>query len=74
MTAARVGPGRHRSAAADAAILGATLQILRERGYEALTVAGVIERVADVAGCRFLSFEGTRAAAMAAGARTSRSP
>jgi hypothetical protein len=35
---------------------------------------GVIERVADVAGCRFLSFEGTRAAAMAAGARTSRSP
>jgi AcrR family transcriptional regulator len=44
MTAARVGPGRHRSAAADAAILGATLQILRERGYEALTVAGVIER------------------------------
>ena len=35
---------------------------------------GVIERVADVAGCRFLSFEGTRAAALAAGARQARSP
>ena len=35
---------------------------------------GVIERVADVAGCRFLSFEGTRAAALAAGARAARSP
>ncbi len=33
-----------------------------------------IERVADVAGCRFLAFEGTRAAAMAAGARQARSP
>jgi hypothetical protein len=35
---------------------------------------GVIERVADVAGCNFLSFEGTRAAALAAGARQARSP
>jgi len=35
---------------------------------------GVIERVADVAGCRFLAFEGTRAAALAAGARAARSP
>jgi hypothetical protein len=35
---------------------------------------GVIERVADVAGCRFLSFEGTRAAALAAGARAARAP
>jgi hypothetical protein len=35
---------------------------------------GVIERVADVAGCRFLRFEGTRAAALAAGARQARSP
>jgi hypothetical protein len=34
----------------------------------------VIERVADVAGCRFLSFEGSRAAALAAGARAARSP
>src|SRR5215467_6751051 len=35
---------------------------------------GVIERVADVSGCRFLRFEGTRAAALAAGAKQSRSP
>lgn len=35
---------------------------------------GVIEHVADVAGCRFLTFEGTRAAALAAGARASRAP
>ena len=36
--------------------------------------SGVIERVADVAGCRFLRFEGTHAAALAAGARQARSP
>ena len=35
---------------------------------------GVTERVADVAGCRYLRFEGTRAAALAAGARQARSP
>src|SRR5437764_1314171 len=35
---------------------------------------GVIERVADVAGCRFLYWGGSRAAAMAAGARQARSP
>ena len=35
---------------------------------------GVIERVADVAGCRFLNFEGTRAAALAAGARAALAP
>jgi hypothetical protein len=35
---------------------------------------GVIERVADVAGCRFLPFDGIRAAALAAGARQARSP
>ncbi len=34
----------------------------------------VIERVADVAGCRFLAFEGSRAEAMAAGARQARGP
>src|ERR1700729_1940343 len=38
------------------------------------TATGVIERVADVAGCRFLPFQGTRAAALAAGARQGRSP
>jgi hypothetical protein len=35
---------------------------------------GVIEHVADVAGCGFLPFQGSRAAAMAEGARQSRSP
>ena len=35
---------------------------------------GVIERVADVAGCRFLRFEGSRAAALAEGAKQARSP
>jgi len=35
---------------------------------------GVIERVADIAGCRFLPFEGSRAAALAAGARAARAP
>ena len=36
--------------------------------------SSVIERVADVAGCRFLKFEGSRAAALAAGAQAARSP
>lgn len=35
---------------------------------------GVIERVADIAGCRFLRFDGSRAAALAAGARQTRGP
>ena len=34
----------------------------------------VMARVADVAGCGFLAFSGSRAAAMAAGAKQSRSP
>src|SRR5688572_21162945 len=36
--------------------------------------SAVMERVADVAGCRFMTFQGTRAAAMAAGARQARGP
>jgi len=35
---------------------------------------GVIARVADVSGCRFLRFDGMRAAALAAGAKQARSP
>src|ERR1700744_333587 len=35
---------------------------------------GTIERVADVAGCRYLAFKGTTAAALAAGARQARGP
>jgi AcrR family transcriptional regulator len=42
--AGRSRPGRHRSRAIDEAILRATLDVLRERGYAALTVAAVIER------------------------------
>lgn len=47
MTVATLGParpGRQRSAAVDAAILDATLQILGERGYGDLTVSAVIGR------------------------------
>lgn len=40
----RVRPGRQRSEAADQAILGATLDLLAENGYGALTVASVIAR------------------------------
>jgi hypothetical protein len=43
--------------------------ILVDRGEN-----GAIERVADVAGCRFLRFDGSRAAALAAGAKQARSP
>lgn len=35
---------------------------------------GVIDQVADIAGCRFLRFDGSRAAALAAGARQARAP
>lgn len=37
-------PGRHRSEAADAAILAATLEVLAERGYGGLNVSEVISR------------------------------
>ncbi|MBU3702145.1 MAG: helix-turn-helix transcriptional regulator, partial [Acidimicrobiia bacterium] len=40
----RVRPGRQRSEAADHAILSATLDLLSETGYGALTVAAVIAR------------------------------
>ena len=68
--------GVEQSAVATLAALvpGAAAGIIREVLLVDRAGTGVIERVADVAGCRFLSFEGTRAAAMAAGARTSRSP
>src|SRR6201996_3921242 len=57
-----------------ALVPGAAAGIIREVLLVDRADNGVIERVADVAGCRFLRFEGTRAAALAAGAGQSRSP
>src|SRR6267142_242158 len=57
-----------------ALVPGAAAGVIREVLLVDPTVTGVIERVADVAGCRFLRFEGSHAAALAAGARQARSP
>src|SRR6201996_6565096 len=53
---------------------GAAAGVIREVLLVDRVGNGVIERVADVAGCHFLQFEGTHAAALAAGARQARSP
>lgn len=68
--------GVEQSAVATLAALvpGAAAGVIREVVLVDRAANGVIERVADVAGCRFLAFEGTRAAAMAAGARSAKSP
>src|SRR5213594_4410979 len=57
-----------------ALVPGAAAGVIREVLLVDRAGNGVIERVADVAGCGFLRFEGTRAAALAAGARAARSP
>jgi hypothetical protein len=57
-----------------ALVPGAAAGVIREVLLVDRGDNGVIERVADVAGCRFLRFEGTRAAALAVGARQARSP
>jgi len=57
-----------------ALVPGAAAGIIREVLLVERTNSDVMERVADVAGCRFLRFQGTRAAALAAGARQARSP
>jgi hypothetical protein len=57
-----------------ALVPGAAAGIIREVLLVDRAGSSVIERVADVAGCRFLAAEGSRAAAMAAGARQARSP
>ena len=68
--------GIERSAVATLAALvpGAAAGVVSEVLLVDRADNGVIERVADVAGCRFLPFEGSRAAALAAGARQARSP
>ncbi|RZM97226.1 glycosyl transferase [Bradyrhizobium genosp. SA-3] len=58
-----------------ALVPGAAAGIIREVLLVDGTRNGVIERVADVAGCRFIGFEGSsRGAARAAGALQARSP
>src|SRR6202521_3990346 len=57
-----------------ALVPGAAAGVIREVLLVDRAATSVIERVADFAGCRFLAFEGSRAAALAAGARQSRSP
>ena len=57
-----------------ALVPGAAAGIIREVLLVDRGDNGVIERVADVSGCRFLRFDGTRAASLAAGAKQSRSP
>lgn len=57
-----------------ALVPGATAGVVSEVLLVDRADNGVIERVADVAGCRFLQFEGSRAAALAAGARAARAP
>ncbi|GCC46583.1 hypothetical protein chiPu_0030825, partial [Chiloscyllium punctatum] len=68
--------GIERTAVATLAALvpGAAAGVIREVLLVDRTNTDIMERVADVAGCRFLRFEGTRAAALAAGARQARSP
>src|SRR6201996_1125792 len=57
-----------------ALVPGAAAGIVREVLLVDRGGTDTIERVADIAGCNFLAFSGTRAAALAAGARQARSP
>jgi len=57
-----------------ALVPGAASGLIREVLLVDRSDTSVIERVADVAGCRFMRLEGTRAAALAAGAGQARSP
>ena len=57
-----------------ALVPGAAAGLIREVLLVDRAGTDVIARVADVAGCRFLAFEGSHAAALAAGARQARSP
>ena len=68
--------GQEQPAVATLAALvpGAAAGVIKEVLLVDRAGTDVIERVADVAGCGFLPFQGSRAAAMAAGARQARSP
>src|ERR1700722_20488862 len=57
-----------------ALVPGAAAGLIREVLLVDRAGTDVIERVADVAGCRFLPFEGSHAAALAAGAARARGP
>ncbi len=57
-----------------ALVPGAAAGLIREVLLVDRSSAGAIERVADVAGCRFLRSVGSHAAALAAGAAHARSP
>jgi hypothetical protein len=57
-----------------ALVPGAAAGVVREVLLVDQARSSVIERVADVSGCRFLPFDGSHAAALAAGARQARSP
>jgi hypothetical protein len=57
-----------------ALVPGAAAGVIREVLLVDRAGTDVIAHVADVAGCSFLPFQGSRAAAMAAGARQARSP
>src|ERR1700704_877541 len=65
----------HPAVATLAALVpGAAAGVIREVLLVDRAGTSVIERVADVAGCGFLPFSGSHAAALAAGARQARSP
>src|SRR3974377_2290958 len=68
------GVERTAVATLGALVSGAAAGLIREVLLIDRTGNGVIERVADVAGCRFLRTEGTPGAALAAGAQQARSP
>src|ERR1700733_13924487 len=57
-----------------ALVPGAAAGVIREVLLVDRADSDTIERVAAGAGCHFLAFKGTRAAALAAGARQARSP
>ena|SRR5579859_532036 len=57
-----------------ALVPGSAAGVVREVLLVDRAATGVIARVADVAGCRYLAFDGPHAAALAAGARKARSP